>query len=72
MSSNLGASYLNDMGDGPVKAETQTLVMGAIQAHFPPEFINRIGEAVIFWLLSRRNITKIVDIRLNVPTRAHQ
>ena len=38
--------------------------MGAIQAHFPPEFINRIDEVVIFRSLSRRNITKIVDIRL--------
>ncbi|PAV22376.1 heat shock hsp98 [Pyrrhoderma noxium] len=64
MTSNLGAAYLNDMGDGPVKPETRTLVMGAIQGHFPPEFINRIDEVVIFRSLSRRNITKIVDIRL--------
>lgn len=48
MTSNLGAAYLNDMGEGPVKQETRTLVMGAIQAHFPPEFINRIDEIVIF------------------------
>lgn len=64
MTSNLGASYLNDVGDGRVKPETRTLVMGAIQSHFPPEFINRIDEIVIFRSLSRRNITKIVDIRL--------
>ncbi|KAI5124705.1 hypothetical protein M0805_004311 [Coniferiporia weirii] len=64
MTSNLGAAYLNDMGDGPVKAETRTLVMGAIQSHFPPEFINRIDELVIFRSLSRRNIVRIVDIRL--------
>ncbi|THH11116.1 hypothetical protein EW145_g863 [Phellinidium pouzarii] len=64
MTSNLGAAYLNDMGDGPVKPATRTLVMGAIQGHFPPEFINRIDEVVIFRSLSRHNITKIVDIRL--------
>ncbi|KAH8120313.1 P-loop containing nucleoside triphosphate hydrolase protein [Phellopilus nigrolimitatus] len=64
MTSNLGAVYLNDMRDGPVKPETRSLVMGAIQSHFPPEFINRIDEIVIFRSLSRRNITKIVDIRL--------
>lgn len=64
MTSNLGAAYLHDMGDGPVKPETRALVMGAIQGHFPPEFINRIDEIVIFRSLSRRNITKIVDIRL--------
>ncbi|EJD03965.1 uncharacterized protein FOMMEDRAFT_106313 [Fomitiporia mediterranea MF3/22] len=64
MTSNLGAAYLNEMGDGPVRPETRALVMSAIQGHFPPEFINRIDEVVIFRSLSRRNITKIVDIRL--------
>ncbi|KAG6851063.1 hypothetical protein H0H93_002955 [Arthromyces matolae] len=64
MTSNLGASYLNDMGDGPVRLETKTLVMGAIQAHFPPEFVNRIDEIIIFRALSRQNILKIVDLRL--------
>lgn len=64
MTSNLGASFLNDMGDGPVKPQTKELVMGAIQAHFPPEFVNRIDEIVIFRALSRRNVLKIVDLRL--------
>ena len=48
MTSNLGAVYLNDMGDGPVKSQTKELVMGAIRGHFPPEFINRIDEIIIF------------------------
>ena len=48
MTSNLGAAFLNDMGEGPVKPATKSLVMGAIQGHFPPEFINRIDEIVIF------------------------
>nr|QHW05433.1 heat shock protein 100 [Pleurotus ostreatus] len=64
MTSNLGAAYLNDMGDGPVRPETRTLVMGAIQGHFPPEFVNRIDEIVIFRALSQKNVLKIVDIRL--------
>ncbi|KAG5647985.1 hypothetical protein DXG03_007019 [Asterophora parasitica] len=64
MTSNLGAAYLNDMGDGPVRSETKALVMGAIQAHFPPEFVNRIDEIVIFRALSRKHVLKIVDIRL--------
>lgn len=64
MTSNLGAAYLNDMGDGPVKPEAKSLVMGAIQSHFPPEFINRIDEIIIFRSLSRGNVMKIVDIRL--------
>ncbi|KAG8681731.1 hypothetical protein FRC09_017288 [Ceratobasidium sp. 395] len=64
MTSNLGAAYLNDMGEGPVKPETRSLVMGAIQSHFPPEFVNRIDEIIIFRSLSRGNVMKIVDIRL--------
>ncbi|GBE77955.1 Heat shock protein [Sparassis crispa] len=64
MTSNLGAAFLNDMGEGPVKSQTRELVMGAIRAHFPPEFINRIDDIVIFRTLSRRNVLKIVDIRL--------
>ena len=48
MTSNLGAAYLNDMGEGPVRPSTRALVMGAIQGHFPPEFINRIDDIIIF------------------------
>ena len=48
MTSNLGAAYLNDMGEGPVRRETRQLVMGTIRGHFPPEFINRIDEVIIF------------------------
>lgn len=48
MTSNLGAVYLNDMVDGPVDGKTKGLVMGAIQSHFPPEFINRIDEIIIY------------------------
>lgn len=48
MTSNLGAAYLNDMGEGPVRSQTRELVMGAIQGHFPPEFVNRVDEIIIF------------------------
>lgn len=64
MTSNLGAAFLNEMGEGAVKEATRHLVMGAIQGHFPPEFVNRIDEIVVFRTLSRTNILKIVDIRL--------
>ncbi|KAH8100710.1 P-loop containing nucleoside triphosphate hydrolase protein [Cristinia sonorae] len=64
MTSNLGAAYLNDMGEGPVKPQTRQLVMSAIQNHFPPEFVNRVDEIVIFRTLSRKNVLSIVDLRL--------
>jgi ATP-dependent Clp protease ATP-binding subunit ClpA len=66
MTSNLGAAYLDldDVSQGPVTSQTKQLVMGAIVGHFPPEFINRIDEIVIFRALSRSNMLKIVDLRL--------
>ncbi|KZV71359.1 hypothetical protein PENSPDRAFT_664510, partial [Peniophora sp. CONT] len=64
MTSNLGAAYLNDMADGPVNKETRNLVMGAITSHFPPEFVNRVDSIVVYRPLSRRNIMKIIDLRL--------
>ncbi|KAH9944367.1 P-loop containing nucleoside triphosphate hydrolase protein [Epithele typhae] len=64
MTSNLGAVFLNEMGSGPVKTSTRELVMGAIRNHFPPEFINRVDEIVIYRTLSRQNVLKIVDVRL--------
>ena len=48
MTSNLGAAYLSDMGEGRVKPQTKDLVMETIRGHFPPEFINRIDEIIIF------------------------
>ena len=48
MTSNLGAAFLGDMGEGPVSEHTRQLVMGAIQVHFPPEFVNRIDEIIIY------------------------
>jgi ATP-dependent Clp protease ATP-binding subunit ClpB len=48
MTSNLGATFLTDMPDGPVPSETKQLVTTAIKGHFPPEFINRVDDVVIF------------------------
>ncbi len=49
MTSNLGAAFLNEADTtGPVLPATKELVMGAIRAHLPPEFINRIDDIVIF------------------------
>jgi ATP-dependent chaperone ClpB len=64
MTSNLGAAYLNELGPGPVDPATREMVMGAIRSHFPPEFLNRVDETIIFRTLSRDNVTKIIDIRL--------
>ena len=70
MTSNLGAAFLNDMGEGPVKPATKSLVMGAIQGHFPPEFINRIDEIVIFVSI-HISVLEVKALMLTLCHKAH-
>lgn len=67
MTSNLGAEYLVRPGvkEGKVDAGTRELVMGALRNYFLPEFLNRINSVVIFNRLTRREIRKIVDLRIS-------
>ncbi|KAG5935066.1 Heat shock protein hsp98 [Claviceps sorghi] len=66
MTSNLGAEYLIRPGskEGKIDAPTRELVMSALRNYFLPEFLNRISSVVIFNRLTRREIRKIVDIRI--------
>ncbi|KAJ5493732.1 ATPase AAA-type core [Penicillium fimorum] len=66
MTSNLGAQYLSrpTAKDGKIEPETRELVMKALQDYFLPEFLNRISSTVIFNRLTRREIRKIVELRL--------
>ncbi|HSF79921.1 MAG TPA: ATP-dependent chaperone ClpB [Anaerolineales bacterium] len=59
MTSNLG----NQLWEGgrDVTRDEITLVL---QAHFRPEFLNRIDEIVIFHPLTRQHLSAIVDIQL--------
>lgn len=64
MTSNLGAQYLNAQTGSKVTEGAKELVMGAVKAHFRPEFLNRISSIVVFNKLSHKAIHKIVDIRI--------
>ncbi|KAL5338460.1 P-loop containing nucleoside triphosphate hydrolase protein [Aspergillus crustosus] len=75
MTSNLGAEYLArpTTKDGKIDPQTRELVMGALRNYFLPEFLNRISSTVIFNRLTRREIRKIVDLRLSeVQNRLEQ
>ncbi|KAJ6444706.1 heat shock protein 78, mitochondrial precursor [Purpureocillium lavendulum] len=67
MTSNLGAEYLTRPGakEGRVDPQTKELVLGALRNYFLPEFLNRINSVVIFNRLTRKEIRKIVDIRIH-------
>ena len=63
MTSNLGSEILLDnvKEDGVISPETKGQVMKLAQAHFKPEFLNRIDDIITFSPLTFDAIEKIVD-----------
>jgi ATP-dependent Clp protease ATP-binding subunit ClpB len=62
MTSNLGSNLIQEIaGDDVAAAYTQmkAAVMGVVQAHFRPEFINRLDEIVVFHPLGKEHIREI-------------
>ena len=65
MTSNLGATYLQDAAGSPQAfVEARDQVMKALQAHFKPEFLNRVDDMVVFNPLGKEQLTRIVELRL--------
>jgi ATP-dependent Clp protease ATP-binding subunit ClpB len=73
MTSNLGSHQIQDMSDNggvdvdSAEAYTQmkAAVMGVVQAHFRPEFINRLDDIVVFHPLDKVQIKQIARIQLH-------
>ncbi len=62
MTSNIGSQWISDaLLDGK---EIRRKVMGAVQAHFPPEFLNRIDDLIIFDRLGIEELKQIVTLEL--------
>jgi len=78
MTSNLGSQYLRptkvefnengtwlEEGDSEHKMEeARKQVMETVHAYFKPEFLNRVDDIIIFNPLERKELMKIVDLRL--------
>lgn len=73
LTSNLGADILvganpahryRETEDGDIAPESKKAVMDVVADNYPPEFLNRIDEFIIFKRLSRDALRDIVDIRL--------
>ncbi|WP_058195686.1 ATP-dependent chaperone ClpB, partial [Xanthomonas translucens] len=67
MTSNLGSHQIQELsGDGSAEAYTQmkAAVMGVVQAHFRPEFVNRLDDIVVFHPLDKAQIKSIARIQL--------
>jgi ATP-dependent Clp protease ATP-binding subunit ClpB len=62
MTSNIGSQYLNDPA---LSAEQKSAgALQTLRAAFPPEFLNRVDDIVVFHALDRSDLEKIVDIQL--------
>ncbi len=67
MTSNIGSSAITEFaGDD---AAIRSRVMEAMQAHFRPEFLNRLDEIIIFRNLTLEDTKRIVEIQLRGLTR---
>jgi len=66
LTSNLGAEALvaDESAGSEISADVKQSVMDVVQASYPPEFLNRIDEFIVFKRLSREALRDIVDIRL--------
>jgi ATP-dependent Clp protease ATP-binding subunit ClpB len=72
MTSNLGSQMIQEMSIDSVSADDsaesytkmKAAVMGVVQAHFRPEFINRLDDIVVFHPLDKAQIRQIAKIQL--------
>jgi ATP-dependent Clp protease ATP-binding subunit ClpA len=63
MTSNLGASAAYDAGieEGPL---IEQFMLQSVRQHFPPEFINRLDDTIVFHRLGKDVMPRIVDIQM--------
>ena len=63
MTSNLGSEFLleNDSTNGTISPEIKKKVIQLTQAHFKPEFLNRIDDILMFTPLTMDSVQKIVE-----------
>jgi ATP-dependent Clp protease ATP-binding subunit ClpB len=72
MTSNLGAEIIvgddalesADKDSSEISPAVRNAVMDVVAATYPPEFLNRLDEFILFRRLSREALRDIVDIRL--------
>ncbi len=71
LTSNLGGEYIDrlanigfgnaDATDATRYEETKEKVMGALKEHFRPEFLNRLDDIIIFDILTKEALSRIVE-----------
>ena len=72
MTSNLGSDLIQNMDSDDAEADytkMKAAVLGVVQNHFRPEFINRLDELVVFRSLEKSQIRQIARIQLDYLDR---
>ena len=72
MTSNLGSQLIQEYSSGDTEEDytkMKAAVMGVVQAHFRPEFINRLDEIVVFRALDKKQIRAIARIQTEYLAR---
>jgi ATP-dependent Clp protease ATP-binding subunit ClpB len=67
MTSNIGSQFLIDgvTPDGEIKSDARERVMSELARHFPPEFLNRVDDIILFKALTESEIEQIAELLLN-------
>jgi ATP-dependent Clp protease ATP-binding subunit ClpB len=67
MTSNIGSEYLLEgvTAGGEIEPDAREQVIGAMRRRFPPEFLNRLDDIVLFKPLTQAEIERIVDLMFN-------
>ncbi len=64
MTSNIGAQHLLNLAEGDNVNAARIGVMAEVNAHFRPEFLNRLDEILLFERLKPEHMGAIVDIQI--------
>jgi len=73
MTSNIGAEHIDrmsnfgfatDHGEAAQFVQAKDKVIDSLKQYFRPEFLNRLDEIIVFDLLDKESIAKIVDIQI--------
>lgn len=60
----VGIGFQTDMSEATQKTKMEAIIRKELKNKFPPEFLNRLDDMVLFEQLSEDSILKIVDIEL--------
>lgn len=68
MTSNIGQEILladkDATEDGHIKSSVKNEIIENLRLHYPPEFLNRLDDVLVFNRLSKNSLRNILDIRL--------